>query len=54
MRNTSWISRAEHAVPYAPVLSGGRFSRHFVPGYDLAVPPGQKPFAPYEDTLFPT
>jgi hypothetical protein len=34
----------DHTVPYGTVLSG-RFSRHFVPGYDHPVPPGQKPFA---------
>jgi hypothetical protein len=34
-----------HTVPYGTALLGWRFPRHFVPGYDQPVPPGQKPFA---------
>jgi hypothetical protein len=30
-----------HTVPYGTGSFGWRFSRHFVPGYDRKVPPGQ-------------
>jgi hypothetical protein len=33
--------RSTHTVPYGTVLSGWGCSRHFVPGYDRTVPPGQ-------------
>jgi hypothetical protein len=39
------LAAPDHTVPYGTVLSEGRFPRHFVPGYDRAVPPGQRPFA---------
>jgi hypothetical protein len=42
------LAAPNHTVPYGTVPSGGRFSRHFVPGYDQSVPPGQMPF-PIED-----
>jgi hypothetical protein len=29
-----------HTVPYGTALLGGTCPRHFVPGYDRAVPPG--------------
>jgi hypothetical protein len=38
------IGVPNHTVPYGTVPSGGRFFRHFVPGYNHAVLPGQKPF----------
>ena len=45
-RNTSGIG---HARSYRTLRDGsfeGRFPRHFVPGYDRIVPPGQyTPFA---------
>jgi hypothetical protein len=31
---------ANHTVPYGTALLGWRCPRHFVPGYDRAVPPG--------------
>ena len=33
-----------HTVPYGTALLGWRCPRHFVPGYDLAVPPGRNTF----------
>jgi hypothetical protein len=39
---------ADHTVPYGTVLSGERFSRHFVPSYNHAVPPGPKTIRPSE------
>ena len=45
-RNTSGFAAPDHTVPYGTVLSGWRCPRHFVPGYDRAVPPGQKPIEP--------
>jgi hypothetical protein len=42
------LATPNHTVPYGTVPSGGRFSRHFVPGYDQSVPPGQMP-VPIED-----
>jgi hypothetical protein len=44
-RNTSVMGCAR---PYRTLRDGtfeGPFARHFVPGYDRVVPPGQKPFA---------
>jgi hypothetical protein len=35
-----------HTVPYGTALRGGAGPRHFVPGYDHAVPPGQNTFSP--------
>ena len=35
----------DHTVPYGTGSFEGRFPRHFVPGYDQPVSPGQKPFA---------
>src|ERR1700733_6393700 len=31
----------DHTVPYGTALLGWRCPRHFVPGYDRTVPPGQ-------------
>jgi hypothetical protein len=39
------LSCPERSVPYGTALLGWRCPRHFVPGYDRTVPPGQKPFA---------
>jgi hypothetical protein len=45
MRDTSGIRSApDLIVPYGTVLLGWGCSRHFVPGYDLTVPPGLSPF----------
>ena len=41
----STIPAPDHTVPYGTVLWRDAFPGHFVPGYDHAVPPGQKPFA---------
>jgi hypothetical protein len=38
-----------YTVPYGTALLAGRHPRHFVPGYDRAVLPGQKPFAYQSD-----
>jgi hypothetical protein len=35
-------TRTNHTVPYGTALLGWRCPRHFVPGYDHAVPPGRK------------
>jgi hypothetical protein len=42
-----------HTVPYGTVPFEGRSPRHFVPGYDRAVPPGQKPFAHRRASNYP-
>jgi hypothetical protein len=39
-----------HTVPYGTGLSGWRFPRHFVPGYDHAVPLGQNTFSVTAET----
>ena len=47
------VTSCSQAIYYAKDISAGardgsfgwRFSRHFVPGYDQLVPPGQKPSA---------
>jgi hypothetical protein len=44
-RNTSRISCARSYRTLTGRFFGGALPRHFVPGYDHAVPPGQKPFA---------
>ena len=40
-----WISCARSYRTLRDGSFEGRFPRHFVPGYDQPVPPGQKPFA---------
>jgi hypothetical protein len=45
IENTSGIAAPDQTVPYGTALFGWRGPRHFVPGYDRTVPPGQKPFA---------
>ncbi len=37
-------TRTNHTVPYGTDLLGWRSPRHFVPGYDHAVPPGRNTF----------
>jgi hypothetical protein len=39
-----WISCADHTVPYGDGSFEGRFSNHFVPGYDRCRPYGTLPF----------
>ncbi|MEA3164304.1 MAG: hypothetical protein QOE88_2122 [Verrucomicrobiota bacterium] len=34
------LAAPDHTVPYGTVF-GGRFPRHFVPGYDRCVPTGR-------------
>ncbi len=43
--NRSAHTFKNQTVPYGTVSWGWRCSRHFVPGYDRTVPPGQKPLA---------
>src|ERR1700736_3557163 len=49
LSRTGMIPGISCARSYRTLRDGsfeGRFPRHFVPGYDHAVPPGQKPFRP--------
>jgi hypothetical protein len=43
--NRSARTCKNQTVPYGTAPFGVARSRHFVPGYDRTVPPGQKPFA---------
>jgi hypothetical protein len=36
------LAAPDHTVPYGNGTFEGHFPRHFVPGYDQPVPPGQK------------
>jgi hypothetical protein len=50
-RNTSGIRSApDHTVPYGTVILRQGYTRHFVPGYDRAVPPGLSPFGQSHDS----
>jgi hypothetical protein len=45
-------TRTNHTVPYGTVFFGWRSPRHFVPGYDRTVPPGQRPFPSQNGLIF--